>query len=244
MLSQVAEVYRDYALRLSCVETVRVATYGDSGEAEKEVVRRYAFLLYRDVDAKTLRELRQRVRSDGSVGSGEVRDEEPFPPAYGWVDLFSRFYQPFFAYRDRGERFEGYDWVREIEFRGALPFTDGKDIREWEGTVLLDAAKGTPLEIRAQPGGQDDRLRFLFDRWSRSFRFLGIRLAPRPFGYKCRVEFRTRKDGLTFPTQLRYDTFRAVSAKQRIPWRASIRDYDEYRFFRVEEEDRAPTPVE
>ena len=38
-----------------------------------------------------------------------------------------------------GDGFEGFDWVRRIQFRGALPFTDGRDIRQWEGTVLVDA---------------------------------------------------------------------------------------------------------
>lgn len=238
MLARVAVRYREYALRLTCIETVRAAKYGASGEAEKETVRRYAYLLYRDADGKTLRELRQRVREDGTITREEVRDEEPFPPAYAWVDLFSRSFQPFFAYRDRGERFEGYEWVREIEFRGALPFSDGKDIREWEGTVLVNAISGTPVEIRAEPSGQGARVRLLYERWSSSFRLLGLRVGPRPIGYRCRVAFRTHRDGLSFPTELRYDTFRAVSAVETVPTSASIRSYDAYRFFRVEEQER------
>ncbi len=238
MLARVAVRYREYALRLTCIETVRVAKYGGSGEAEKETVRRYAYLLYRDADGSTLRELRHRVREDGTITREEVRDEEPFPPAYAWVDLFSRSFQPFFAYRDRGERFVGYEWVREIEFRGALPFTDGKDIREWEGTVLVNTITGTPVEIRAEPTGQGARVRLLYERWSASFRLQGLRLGPRPIGYRCRVAFLTHRDGLTFPTELRYDTFRAVSAVETVPTRASIRTYDAYRFFRVEAEER------
>lgn len=237
-LAEVAARYREYALRLTCIETVRVAEYSGSGEAEKETVRRYAYLLYRDAGGGTLRELRQRVRADGTIAREEVRDVEPFPPAYAWVDLFARSFQPFFAYRDRGERFEGYEWVREIEFRGALPFTDGKDIREWEGTALVSAISGTPVEIRAEPSGQAARVRRLYARWAASFRLLGLRLGLRPIGYRCRVVFRTQRDGLTFPTELRYDTFRAVSPVETVPTSASIRRYDAYRFFRVEEEER------
>jgi len=241
-LARVADLYRDYALRLTSIETVRVATYGASGEAEKETSRRYAYLLYREAGGSSLRELRHKVRPDGTITNEEVRDEEPFPPAYAWVELFGRSHQPFFAYRDRGERFEGYDWVREIEFRGALPFTDGKDIREWEGTVLVDGFTGVPIELRAEPSGQAERLRLLFDRWSRSFRLLGARLGPRPLGYRCRILFLERRDGLRFPTELRYDVFRAVSAVETVPTRASIRRYDQYRFFRVEEkEERVET---
>src|SRR5262249_51851573 len=151
----------------------------------------------------------------------EVEEESKFPPAYAWVFLFSRFDQPYFMYRSLGERFEGFDWVHEIQFRGALPFTDGKDIRQWEGTVLVDAATYAPVEIRAEPSSQRDRIKAMFEHWNRSFNIVGIKTAPRPFGYRCRVTFGLRQDRLNFPTELRYDTFRAVGAKQFIPWMAS-----------------------
>jgi hypothetical protein len=232
-LARQAETYHEYALRFTCTEVVRLARYGDTGAADKETTRKYAYLLERETGSETLLEVRQRTKSDGSPHGDDVKDEEPFPPAYGWVFLFSSFHQPYFAYRDHGDRFEGFDWVREIEFKGSLPFTDGKDIRQWQGTVLVDAVTSTPLEIEAEPSGQADRIKALFDRWSQAFNLIGIRLAPRPFGYRCHVRFHTRKDSLTFPTQLRYDTFRAVSAKKNVPWQASIRDYHDYRFFKT-----------
>jgi hypothetical protein len=232
-LARQAEMYQEYALRFTCTETVRLARYGRTGEADDESTRRYAYLLQREEGSQTLRELRQRTRGDSTPRGDEVKDEEPFPPAYAWVFLFSSFHQPYFAYRDRGDRFEGFDWVREIDFRGALPFTDGKDIRQWQGTVLVDAVTYTPIEIHAEPSGQTERIKALFDRWSRAFNIMGMRLAPRPFGYRCRVMFHMRRDALTFPTQLRYDTFRAVGAKKNVPWQASIRDYEEYRFFKT-----------
>jgi hypothetical protein len=240
-LAHTAETYREYALRFTCTEVVRVAKYGDSGEADTETTRRYAYLLERENGTETLHEVRQKTKSESSAPKGgEVKDEEPFPPAYGWVFLFSTFHQPYFSYRDEGDRFEGFDWVRQIAFRGALPFTDGKDIRQWQGTVLVDAVTNTPLEIEAEPAGQADRIKALFDRWSQAFNIVGVRLAPRPFGYKCHVRFHTRKDKLTFPTQLRYDTFRAVSSTKNVPWQASIRDYQGYRFFQTTAEPDNP----
>jgi hypothetical protein len=233
-LAQQAEVYREYALKFACTEIVRVARYDEGGEANTETTRRYSYLLERSPEGETLIEARQKTKGDGSPKGDDVKDEEPFPPAYGWVFLFSTFHQPYFAYRDRGDRFDGFDWVREIEFRGALPFTDGKDIRQWQGRVLVDAVTHTPIEIVAEPSGQADRIKALFDRWAQAFNLIGIRLAPRPFGYKCLVKFQTRKDSLTFPTQLRYDTFRAVSATKNIPWQASIRDYQSYVFFKTD----------
>ncbi len=232
-LARIAEQYRDYALRFTCIETVRAADYDAEQEASKESVRRYAYLLEREADGETLREYRQKVRDDGTARGGEVKDEEPFPPAYAWVQMFNRFNQGFFSYRDLGEHVDGYDWVREIEFRGALPFTDGRDIRQWEGSVLVDAVTMTPVEIRAKPTGQDARVKALYSHWSQAFNLIGIHLAPRPLMYSALVQFGLRRDGLSFPTQLRYDTRVAVSSTQSVPREASSRRYDGYQFFKT-----------
>jgi hypothetical protein len=231
-LAAAAEVYRAYTRQFTCIETARSVHY-KGGEAGEDKHRTYSFLLTTDESGSSFQESRRLVTEKGTVKKGEVKDEEPFPPAYAWVFLFSAFNQPYFSYRDLGDRFDGFDWVREIQFKGAVPFTDGKDIRQWEGVVLVDAATHTPLEIRAQPKGQEDRLRAKFLRWAQSFNIMGIRLAPRPFGYRCRIEFHFRKDRLTFPTRLRYDKFRAVEFRRVIPWKASSRTYSEYRFFQV-----------
>jgi hypothetical protein len=42
---------------------------------------------------------------------------------------------------------------------------------------------------------------------------------------------------LTFPTELRYDSFRAVGIEEIVPIKASIRDYDDYLITRVETEE-------
>ena len=60
-----------------------------------------------------------------------------------------------------------------------------------------------------------------------------IRLTNAGFGYSGRVLYQTRKDNLTFPTQLRYTTFRAVSPKRTESTEASTRDYSSYRFFKT-----------
>jgi hypothetical protein len=233
-----AEVYRDYLLRFTCTEKARVAHYDESNEASRESMREYDYLLERDPEGGGLREYREVLKRRKKTGetktSGrEAEDQERFPPAYAWVFLFAKEQQPFFMYRSLGDRFEGFDWVHEIQFRGAVPFSDGKDIRQWEGTVLVDAVTHSPVEIRAEPSAQKERIRALFDQWSKSFNIVGIRTAPRPFGYRCRVGFGLRRDRLAFPTELRYDTFRAVSAKHNVPWMASVRTYDSYRFFKT-----------
>lgn len=236
-LAKVAETYLDYAVRFTCTETVRHARFSD-GEANKETRKRYGYLLIRG-DGGRIEEYRQKMRKDGTVTDSIVEDAEAFPPAYAWVFLFSKTNQPYFAYRERGDRFEGYDWVRIFEFKGAIPYTDGRDIREWDGVALVDATTLTPVEIRAEPSRQAERLKLLFERWSQSFNIIGYRVGAKPMGYSGRVIFQTRKDGLTFPTELRYTTFRAVSPKRTEPVEASTRDYSDYRFFKTKSEEKS-----
>ena len=231
-LAAVAEQYIAYAVKFTCTETVRKARF-DDGEAKKETHKRYGYLLERG-DGKTVLEFRQKMRSDGTVTDNPVDDAEAFPPAYAWVFLFSTANQPYFAYRERGDRFEGYDWVRVFEFKGAVPFTDGRDIRQWDGVALVDAATLTPVEIRAEPSRQQERLKALFQRWAQSFNVVGFRVGPKPIGFSGRVVFQTRQDRLTFPTQLRYSAFRAISARRTEPTDASIREYSGYRFFKTD----------
>jgi hypothetical protein len=121
--------------------------------------------------------------------------------------------------------------VRIFEFKGAVPYTDGRDIRQWDGVVLVDGTTLTPVEIRAEPGHQQERLKLLFDRWSRSFNLVGYRTGPKAIGFSGRVVFQTRRDKLTFPTQLRYSTFHAVTPKSTQPTEASTREYFAYHFF-------------
>ncbi len=247
-LAQRADQYREYLVRFSCDESARVAHYDDANEASKESTKTYAYLLERDARAESFREYRTAGKKKenvdaGSTAGAEVDEESKFPPAYAWVFLFSRFDQPYFMYRSLGERFEGFDWVHEIQFRGALPFTDGKDIRQWEGTVLVDAATFAPVEVRAEPSSQKDRIKAMFERWNRAFNIVGAKVAPRPFGYRCRVGFGLRQDRLNFPTELRYDTFRAVGPKKFIPWMASVRVYEKYQFYKTSTTETPAVPV-
>ena len=223
-----ASVYTTYLRRFSCKETARVAKYDQCGGVASEEIRDYGYILIKSPTGNSVRELRQAVTKDGAIKSDEVRDDQPFPPAYAWVFLFSRFNEPYFSFRHIDERFDGFDWVHEIQFKGSLPFTGGKDIREWEGVVLVDAVTYAPIEIRAEPSGQLDRIRALYQRWANSFNFMGLRSGPRPLGFRAEIHFRERRERLAFPTELRYDTFRAVGGGQIIPTLASIRTYRDY----------------
>ena len=89
----------------------------------------------------------------------------------------------------------------------------------------MSAVAGT-YGAQALPGRQ------MFDHYNRSFNVLGMRTGKKPLGYRAHVEFGYRRElgnsqqvRLTFPTQLRYDTEKAVSPRQVQPLRASTRSY-------------------
>jgi hypothetical protein len=231
-----ADVYGAFARRFTCDETARASEYDGSGRPGDEVVRQYAYLLVNDPATGSLRESRRQFTRDGErVRGGEVDDREPFPPAYAWVFMFSRMHESFFDFRHVDRRFEGFDLVLEIQFRGSMPFTDGRDIRQWEGTVLVDAFNYRPLEILAEPRGQSERLEQLYRAWASSMNIMGFRTKKPPLGYRARIDFGYFREDLSFPTALRYDTFRAVSPTQVVPIRASMRTYRNYLFYEVEE---------
>jgi hypothetical protein len=239
-----ADVYRDYTKRFTCNEVARLAKYDKEGSVTSEQVRRYGYLLT-TLPNDRVHEIRQEFAKDGSVRPGAISDSEIFPPAYAWVFLFSRFNEPYFSYRQIDNRFDGFDWVLEFEFRGSLPFTTGKDIRQWQGRVIIDAVTKVPIEIVAEPVGQSDKLEAMYRKWSSSFNLLGMRTGAKPEGFQARIQFRHRKEGvkLSFPTELRYDTFRAVAPNKVIPVAASTRKYDTYRVYVTDDSSEVGAPV-
>ncbi|MDH3786850.1 MAG: hypothetical protein OEV00_16180, partial [Acidobacteriota bacterium] len=177
-----------------------------------------------------------------NLKDGEISDADPFPPAYAWVYLFSRFNKSYFSFRMLEERFDGFDWVYEIQFKGGLPYTDGRDIRQWEGKVLVDVVTNTPLHVIAEPSGQTPRLEAMFRRYQSSFNVLGLRTAPKPLGYRADIDFRYQDKELRFPTRLRYNTFRAVATGKVVPTRASSRIYANYQFIKIDTDEQIGTP--
>lgn len=226
-LRRTAVVYEAYSRRFVCDEEARVAEYKD-GEVKKEDSNRYGYLLTRGSVGEPVRESRQNITSDGKY-KGNVEDNEPFPPAYAWVFLFSEFYEPYFDFRVVDERFEGFDPIIEIHFRGSLPFTDGKDIRQWEGKILVDAIYFTPLQLDAEPMGQAERMDVLFRQWAQSFNLLGFKTGQKPLGYTAALSFGLKKGDLRLPTSLRYDTRRVVAPNETVMVRASSRIYTNYK---------------
>jgi hypothetical protein len=240
-LARKARIYQAVLQSFTCDESVRRAKYGGGGEVTSEKENLYGYLLVQDPLKESIRESRREFNKKGDLKDGEVVDAEPFPPAYEWVNLFSDFNQSLFSYRHVGQHFDGFDVVHEIEFKGALPWSNGRDIRQWEGRVLVDAFTFTPLEVTAEPSGQEDRIAATFAEFNKSFNVLGMRTGKKPMAYQAHVRFGFRRDlqasepiRLTFPTELRYDTQQAVGPRSVVNVEASTRLYNNYKFYTTE----------
>lgn len=233
-LARVAGRYDEDARRFTCTETVRWAGYRGYRRPFRETLRSYDYLLIREPDGRGLREHR---------GARRPKASRKLPPVYAWTLLFSEFHQPYFSYRDHGEEGYGFDRVQRIGFRGSIPFSDGSDIRQWEGTALVDVRTLMPVEVVAEPLNQPDRLvrRYLDHKKSfritlafYGFRLASLRLGKRPFGRRVRVRFRLQRNGLRMPWLMELEKYRMVGLTESVPWAGSWREYSDYRFFETE----------
>lgn len=240
-------LYEENAHKFVCDETVELARYDRNGEASSGKQWRHAY--YLSGDGFDLIETRLKLRKDGSVRLGSparFQDDLRFPPSYAWLLLFNDVNRGVISVRYVEERVEGFGLVHEIHFRGGLPFQAGKDVREWEGTLLVDAATLSPLSIVAEPRGQNERLQEAYRRYVRSlkvsiFGMINFRSKPEARGYRAQIDFDRIHDGLRFPSRVRYDTFELVSGEEVLPVMASTRWYDGYRFTAVDIEEHLGT---
>jgi len=239
-LAREAEAYVTRSYRFSCVETERSVRYRPERSVFKE--RKFEYAPGGFYRGSAIPEFRLQIRSDGRVGKPVRARTRPFPTADDWTQLFSAVNRPLIIFRDWGIRLDGFDLVREIEFRGWLPFKDGRDVREWEGVALVEAVGLRLVAIRAHPRNQEARLPALYDRWARSWKIsLGIfagplflpiktfRTARRPLAFHCWVRFDHRLAEIRLPTLLRYETHRAVSRTRTEPRVVSTWLYGNYR---------------
>ena len=180
--------------------------------------------------------------------SGADDRDGPTPPPFTWTLLFSDRIEPLLAFRDLGERLEGFRRVRALAFRGALPFDGGADVREWEGRLDVDADTLEPLGVEATPAGQHERMRVAYHRREESTRLvLGLfggglwarRLAPAPLGRRLRVRFEPWRGGVVLPTDVEMEILRQLDGGGAVRVvRTRHRRYEDCRRFTVEERER------
>jgi hypothetical protein len=142
------------------------------------------------------------------------------PPANAWIQLFSRRNQPFFAYRELGDWPHAFGKARRIQFRGSLPYSDGADIRQWEGTILVDPHSLRLLELDARPLHLWPRLEYRRREYVRSFKIfffgLPIRFKKKPIAERVYVRFDVHRDGITLPVDAHVERFEMTSPYQAV----------------------------
>ena len=101
--------------------------------------------------------------------------------------------QPLITLIDQGEVQYFGRKARRISFRGSVPFTDGKDVREWEGYVYLDPITLAPLEIIAVPLNQHEKMTVQLEKYRMSWKIailvVGFRTRKKPKGQIYRLSF-------------------------------------------------------
>ena len=194
-LDRRAAEYETVIPSVECHETTQRVKYPRSGQTAEGNAREATYL-FRLQDGSMV----PVVGRGKSLGKS---DKSNVPTAHAWTQVFARRNQPYFAYRDMGEVAHAFGSARKIQFRGAVPFADGADIREWEGTVLVDSVSLLPLELDAQPLHlwphlEHQRLKYL-ESFKIGFFGLVIRFKKRPVAERVHVRFDMQSNGLTLP---------------------------------------------
>jgi hypothetical protein len=208
-----AAEYEAAASEFECSETTQRVKYPRGRAAEgatREATYTFAF-----ADGSIT-----PVSVHGSGKSVKRYGKSNAPPAHAWTQLFTKRNQPYFAYRDLGEVPHAFGKARKIQFRGSLPYSDGADVRQWEGTVLIDPYSLQPLELDAQPLHLWPRLERQRREYVRSFKiaFFGllIRFKKRPIAERVHVRFDVQSNGMTLPTDAHVERFEMTSPDQAV----------------------------
>ena len=233
-----------YALRFTCDETFRTANYNwGAGEARSEQVKRSSYLLVFDEDRTRYSVLRQALNKDGKLG-GTQTVELPAPDAYAWTFLFNPRNQRVLHYRYLGREIKDYRLAHVIEFDSSAPFVEGRDIREWSGTVWVEDRTFNFIRVEAWPSFQDRRLQGQWRAYTESMQLPWGKAKPRPRGYELSVEFNYTRDDMLFPTRVDLRDFVWVGRGREVTDRQFTLEYTDYLFFQTQVEERQNEPGE
>lgn len=227
--------YARRALKFSCTETVREASY-DDGEAEREARRVHEYLLIED---PTIQEGFRALRTRPGTND-EVSWAPEYPEPYNWTAIFVPRVRSLL-------RFQVGDWhttpwrlAIPISWVSSAPVLEKRRIVEWSGTAEVEYRTGNMIEVVARPTLQDERIVFELDRYRQAFRILGWPLAPPPEGLEVTVRFDAEHDGFTYPSRIEVVTFRQVHDDERQILTRQVIEYSNYRFFGTAVKDRIP----
>lgn len=237
VLEAKSAAYARRALRFTCIEQIRRASYHD-GEAGAEVRRAVEYLLVRDrAQAGGFRALRSRL---GSAGRTEVSIDQGFPEPYLWTQLFDRSIRSTLRFSVGAWHTTPYRLAIPVRWRSSAPVVDGRRITEWSGRAEIEYRTGNLLEIVARPNLQDERIVRELERYLTAFRILGFPLASPPLGKELTVRFDYEHDGFTYPSEVELHVFRQVTRHSRETVRRKVVRYVDYRFFGTAVEETIP----
>lgn len=244
-LSKKSQEYENYALKFICTEISRRATYDQSsGEYGIEKLENLDYLLEANPYEGRFSAYRQKIKKTSSgTYRRPIHFKMNFPEAYSWVFIFSKNFRNVMKYGYHGKEIYGYKLAHVISFRGFQPFSDGKDIREWEGQLWIEEGTWNILKVEATPIHQEDILEIKRLEYNRAFSIMGIKLKKKPLGYSCTVYFDFEQEGLSFPTEARNEIFEPIGKKKIRPHSAIILNYVDYHFFKTKaREEMTPIP--
>jgi hypothetical protein len=218
-LAQRTSQYEEWADDLECSETTQRVKY-PRGSAAAGAVRESTYVFALDAGAMVPVPTKDHGKSWRRYGKSDA------PRAHAWLQLFAEDNQPFFAYRDLGEVPHAFGNARRIQFRGSLPYTDGRDIRQWEGTVLIDPHSLELLELDARPLHLWPRLERQRREYVNSFKFLFLRFKKKPIAERVHVRFDSQPSGMTLPVDADVERLELIAPDQAIVRSRLLTQYD------------------
>lgn len=238
-----ARRYKSYALQFLCTETHRTIDYSRAeGEARKEKEVAYGYLLTVEPKSFDYQVLRQTVDAEGHPTGTEKVLDLSCPEPYTWTLLFLPTTASTMRFHYLGIEIQNYRLTHVVTFEGAAPRLDGKDIREWSGTVWVEENTGSLVRVEARPNFQNDRILALWREYQQSFSLPWGKSRPRPHGYAMAALFDFESGGLLFPSRLDLTDFTWLATNREVTDSRLVLTYDDYRFFRTETHETVHQP--
>lgn len=239
-----ARRYETYALRFVCTETHRTIDYSRSaGEARSEKSTPYGYLLTLDQKNASFQVVRQTLDEERRPTGHERALDLPCPEPYMWTFLFLPTFSSAMRFHYLGREIQNFRLSHVVSFEGSAARVDGRDMREWTGTVWVEENTGNIVRVEARPSFQNDRMLALWREFQQAFGLpLGFKTRSRPHGYVLSVLFDDERDGLLFPSRLDLTDFVWIALQREAMDTRLELVYDDYRFFRTEAEEEIQSP--
>lgn len=228
--ADLVERSREGAVRLTCIERVRSARYDERGEATRESRETFHWNLERDRSDRSI--VAVRSKPGGRVVNGPDAEFAGirWPDSHEWLGVLGWESRGWFRLDDAPPR--------HVQFRGAVPFDHGEDVREWEGRLELDPLTGRIVSLRASPSSQFERSVRRYDAFVTKTRWyitlFGGTIASGRFGRppkvaSAEVRFQLSAEGTVLPEEVRYETHRFVRRGVSEIERVQVRSYEDCR---------------